>query len=412
MEVTSYGQMRNILRYGIYQIGVTNQSKLAQNIHDVISVKLIPKDKPLTKKTYNLDELRDLESKLVLITGSKAANRTEVDHYLNVSALLYYCTYIANRFLMQILQHVTRIAEVLLALQKAGNVTYSGWKVSFDCATYVITGFGEKQEVQLQEESADQRVKELQAYAKKMEEDLNMWENEVKESRHHHYELNYYTTLQLLRLRKELGLVRQNPTKLVDPQILALLESISPKVTSDSVQNVISSLEEQLLDLRTAATLIPEENIQEESADSEIAEDLVGDPLSAELHTAAPTAVEIPSPSLSSVKRLTTTNKPHLTENELTENQKKLFADLVEYKKYPRLLVLKAFEESPDSANQYDIQDWCDEYEGMYTFEDEEEEEEETTTSSDELSSDSGSDDEERVNVFDQPSLSGNFNLV
>ena len=52
-----------------------------------------PKDKVL-KTFYNLDELRDLESKLVLITGSKAENRTEVDHYLNVSSLLiYYPTY-------------------------------------------------------------------------------------------------------------------------------------------------------------------------------------------------------------------------------------------------------------------------------------------------------------------------------
>jgi hypothetical protein len=78
--------MRNILRHGIYQIGVASQSKLPQDIHDVIFVKLnLPKDKVL-KMFYNLDELRDLESKLVLITGSKAEYRTEVDHYLNVSS--------------------------------------------------------------------------------------------------------------------------------------------------------------------------------------------------------------------------------------------------------------------------------------------------------------------------------------
>ena len=98
MEVTSYGQMRNVLRYGFYQIGETNQFKLPENIHDVISVKLIPRDKLLTKTSYNLDELRDLESKLVLITGSKAANRKEVDHYLNVSSVSY-CTYIIYKLL-------------------------------------------------------------------------------------------------------------------------------------------------------------------------------------------------------------------------------------------------------------------------------------------------------------------------
>ena len=298
----------------------------------------------------------------------------------------------------------------MLHLQKAGNVAYSGWKVSFDCATYTVVGFGEKQEVQLQEESADERVKQLQEYAKQMEDDLKVWENEVKESRSHHYELNYYTTLQLLRLRKELGLVQQNPTRPVDPQILALLESISPEVTSGSVQSVISSLEEQLLDLQATATLVPEESIQEEPVDSEITDDFSGTPLSTEHQTAA---VEVPSPSFSSVRRLTCSDKPHLTQNELSDSQKKVFADLVEYQEYPRLLVLKAFEQLPDNANLYDIQDWCDEYEGMYSFKDEEEEvEEENTTSSDELSSDSGSEEEEMINVFDQPASSGRHALL
>ena len=85
VEVTSYGQMRNILRYGYCQVCIPTQPKSIHSIHDLISLKLILGDKKLPKTSYNLDELRDLESKLVLITGSKAENRTEVDHYLNVS---------------------------------------------------------------------------------------------------------------------------------------------------------------------------------------------------------------------------------------------------------------------------------------------------------------------------------------
>ena len=100
MEVTSYGQMRNILRYGIYQVGVASQSKLPQNIHDVIFMNLnLPKNVKVLKTFYNLDELRDLESKLVLITGSKAEYRTEVDHYLNVSSLSQYGLISLVRFL-------------------------------------------------------------------------------------------------------------------------------------------------------------------------------------------------------------------------------------------------------------------------------------------------------------------------
>lgn len=86
VEVTSYGQMRNILRYGQYHIGTAAQSKPVHTIHNLISLKLILTDKQVNKTSYNLEDLRDLESKLVLITGSKAENRMEVDHYLNVSS--------------------------------------------------------------------------------------------------------------------------------------------------------------------------------------------------------------------------------------------------------------------------------------------------------------------------------------
>ena len=86
VEVTSYGQMRSILRYGHCNIGVS--AKSARSIGDLISLELHPPndlEKPLCKLKYNLDELHDLQSKLVLITGSKADNRMEVDHFLDVS---------------------------------------------------------------------------------------------------------------------------------------------------------------------------------------------------------------------------------------------------------------------------------------------------------------------------------------
>ena len=288
-----------------------------------------------------------------------------------------------------------RIAEVLLELQKAGNVTYSGWKVSFDCATYIVAYSGELEEEEvfmIQKESAEQRVKELEIYAKKMEKDLYLWRKEVKKSRSRHYELNYYTTLQLLRLRKELGLVHQNPTKVVDPQILALLESISPKVTSIKVQNIISSLKKELLDLRL---LTPNEVL--EPADFANTEDPGDAPIkNVDLCTALPTAMEVPS--------MTPSEKPHLSESDLTDSQKKILTDLVEYKYYSKLLVLKAFEQLPPTSNLYDIQDWCDEFESMHDLENEEEGLDQKSVTSNGDSSDS---EVERIDVFDKKSQSG-----
>ena len=84
VEVTSFGQMENILNYGLYTIAGKSDIAL-HSIHDVILLTLLPqKGIKLLKTKYSLDELRDLESKLVLITGSKAENRAAVEQFLDV----------------------------------------------------------------------------------------------------------------------------------------------------------------------------------------------------------------------------------------------------------------------------------------------------------------------------------------
>lgn len=299
----------------------------------------------------------------------------------------------------QILQHVTRIAEVLLALQQAGNVTYSGWLMAFDCATYTVIGHGPKQEVQLQEEAAAQWVSALHTFAKDMENTLREWENEVKEARSRHYELNYYTTLQLLKLRKELSHIRQNPCRHVHPEIVALLESISPQVTSESVKSVLVGLEKTLLDLRTAADCVPHDLYEEETVTQVPASMPIGNSVASDnAHLATPKVDSLPSPSYcsqASTRKLDV--KPHLVEKDLNVNQRETLSNLVEYHGYSRQLVLKAFEECPTTANQYDIQDWCDEHEGVFQFE--------TTVDvafDDDSSSETSSDDEDKRNVFNQ----------
>lgn len=86
-SVTSYGEMSSILKYGTYTIGSDSQSVVTR-LHDIITLKLNTTDKRITKKQYSFVELQDLESKLVLITGSKAKNRKEVDLFLDVSTMV------------------------------------------------------------------------------------------------------------------------------------------------------------------------------------------------------------------------------------------------------------------------------------------------------------------------------------
>ena len=84
VEVTSFGKMRNVLRYGHYRVG-SDSAQTVQSIPDMIHLKLESTGKQLPQTNFCLDDIRDLESKLVLITGSKSKNRKEVDQFLNVS---------------------------------------------------------------------------------------------------------------------------------------------------------------------------------------------------------------------------------------------------------------------------------------------------------------------------------------
>ena len=88
VEATSFGQLSNILTYGHYSVGSSGSSAL----QNVVCLDLKETDKSLARKHYSLDDLQDLESRLVLITGSEDPHRDEVDIFLKVwhSSLIYF----------------------------------------------------------------------------------------------------------------------------------------------------------------------------------------------------------------------------------------------------------------------------------------------------------------------------------
>ena len=281
--------------------------------------------------------------------------------------------------------------------------------IKFDCAAYRVVGHDSQQEVIFQEQVATQHIAKLLEVAKEMEQALKEWEAEVKTARSHHYELNYYSMIQLQKLRKGLGCVRQNPGKSIDPMILALLESVSPEVTFLHVCNGMSYLDRHSpapLDIQDSSSVIPEQDFLENPidiqslADSPFESTASGDPTTAFESTVASDPNRSSSPSLASDKKQTVVANPQLTENDLSDTQKSTFTNLVDYQDYPRLLVLKALEECPN-ANVYDIQDWCDENESIFDFHGEESEQDQNTSSDiDDSFSESSSDDEGNESVF------------
>ena len=88
VEKSSFGQMYNIKRYGCYTVGSSTEFTHSKP-SELIRMDLEQRDKPLAQHKYTMDELRDLESKLVLITGRESLERTDVDHFLKVSHCIY-----------------------------------------------------------------------------------------------------------------------------------------------------------------------------------------------------------------------------------------------------------------------------------------------------------------------------------
>eukprot|EP00731_Ephydatia_muelleri_P024237 Em0016g508a len=324
VEVTSFELMRNILQYGRFTI---ESHQGCNDIHDVVHVDL--DDKKLAKKNFTLDELRDLESKLVLITGSKTEQRTQVDLFLDT------------------LHSICHIADILLSLQQAGNVQYLRWRMDIPCT------------------DKESLVDKLQGMARKMEDDLKKWNEEVKGSRSTFYELNNYTTAQLVKLRKELGKMRANGgVAVVEPGVMLLLQSISPDLTpaalKDSVLNFLmeaASPENQ----RTEAMLCSQHGEFSKQPVLSGNENL-------NAHHQPPSAV-----GPLNVNRFETNvildaiesdaikpTSSRLTIEQLTGKLKDAFINLTSTYGFPPRLVLSALEQCGE--DKYAAEDWCNEH--------------------------------------------------
>ena len=84
VEESSFGQMKKINECGSYTIG-ENEKVVNTQLASVIKLRLNTSGKSVQQPSYTLDELRDLESKLVLITGRDSKEKDDVYQFINVS---------------------------------------------------------------------------------------------------------------------------------------------------------------------------------------------------------------------------------------------------------------------------------------------------------------------------------------
>ena len=235
---------------------------------------------------------------------------------------------------LQSLAYARRIADALIALQQHGSSEYIGWELRFSCALPCI-------------------VEKLQMITSEMEADLEIWKQGTEQQRDQFYELNYFTSQQLLLLREKLGRLKNDTLREVNPEAMTLLQSISrevyPQVVREQVVTVTTMLEEH----KRVARGPPPDQVEEEQRMEHVVEEtssLLKDILKTERSKNA--------------ARLS-----QLGDAKLSDEKQSILVNLKENFGYSKELILLAFEHCDNPEDENEIAEWCTDNQDLYQSE-------------------------------------------
>ncbi|XP_022072402.1 E3 ubiquitin-protein ligase rnf213-alpha [Acanthochromis polyacanthus] len=228
VELSSLSLASAINNKGIYLISAQGVKKLSLDT----ALKLqIPEenDEGQHMRSYSLEDLRELQNKLMLMSGKGDQGQNEVDHFAEIFA------------------SVQRLAEAFIALYTAGNPLFRHWEVQIHCrlnsqepSIMMDFNLGTLLSV-IVEGSIEEQLPEL---CRKMEKCLDYWMDFIDKQRSQHYYLNYYTAEQIVYLCSKL--TQQNVAN-VDDQVLMMLSFIKPNCTSSDLRQVWHALQYEIL---------------------------------------------------------------------------------------------------------------------------------------------------------------------
>ena len=195
-------------------------------------------------------------------------------------------------------------------------------------------------------------VNKLTNVLKGMINDLDEWKKKVAKAREHFYSLNYYTTQQLLLLRKELSLyVDPDYNNDLRPDVLSLLQCLSREITQEQVISHIRDTDDDQdkdEEMTTANNLVSQhiEEISGIEVDSGVAPVTIR-------HSPASAA------------------QPKLGENDLTIKQRMILDNLIMSYGFHSKLILLAFERSAEPEIEEEVEKWCSQHQDEFDFIDE-----------------------------------------
>ncbi|XP_070779019.1 E3 ubiquitin-protein ligase rnf213-alpha [Enoplosus armatus] len=229
VELSSLSLASAINKKGIYLISAQNVKKLSL---DTALRLQIPEahDEGCQMRCYSLEDLRELQNKLMLMSGKGDQGQNEVDLFAEVFA------------------SVQRLAEAFIALYIAGNPLFRHWEAQINCSLSskepsIMVDFNLGSVVS--DFSVEGSIEEqLPEFCRKMEKCLDYWRNFVDKQRSQHYYLNYYTAEQIVYLCSKLS--QQNVTN-VEEQVLMMLSFVKPNCTASDLRQVWHALQYEIL---------------------------------------------------------------------------------------------------------------------------------------------------------------------
>uniref|UniRef100_A0A8C1VS82 RING-type E3 ubiquitin transferase n=1 Tax=Cyprinus carpio TaxID=7962 RepID=A0A8C1VS82_CYPCA len=225
VEKSSLSMASDINTEGVYHVGWPEDFNGKTGLDNVFCVKVTKNEQAYGEKTYNLNELLELQNKLMLISKGEHG-REQV-----------------NKF-TQVFEGVQRMGRILLQMRTSGNMLFRNWRaqiicnhqdqpciqVSFTLLNKCVAYHGEVED-------------ELQKLCRSLENFHKDWCNHLAKIRSQHYALNHYTSEQIVFLCEwinSFGIKR----KTVPQQMWHLLTPIKPDCTLNDIREAFEKATE------------------------------------------------------------------------------------------------------------------------------------------------------------------------
>ncbi|XP_078081772.1 E3 ubiquitin-protein ligase rnf213-alpha-like isoform X2 [Mustelus asterias] len=224
VETSSLSLAEAINHKGIYLVGNIEQPREEKlSLENVLQLNLFEESTEEMKK-YTLTELKELQNKLMLMSGKRERGKEEVARF------------------MEDFNNVQRLGKAFIELYSSGNMLYRNWSACVLCnkeSDVCITMDFNVKDIGCLKVSGD-LSEQLQVLCRALEKCLQEWCEFMEMCRAELYYLNYYTAEQIVYLCTELGgLATRKPLR---EQVMTMLSFIKPDCTAGDVASAMPQL--------------------------------------------------------------------------------------------------------------------------------------------------------------------------